>query len=65
VTSLGYNYSLNNESRLWARGAINSRNHPGELNILVQLTEMGILKEAVVGKVHLFANHKLLRVLSK
>lgn len=32
---------------------------------LVQLTEMGILKEAVVGKYHLFANHKLLKILSK
>jgi len=32
---------------------------------LAQLTEMGILKEAVVGKYHLFANHKLLKILSK
>ncbi len=32
---------------------------------LAQLTEMGILREAVVGKYHLFANHKLLKILSK
>ena len=32
---------------------------------LLHLTEMGILKEAVVGKYHLFANHKLLKILSK
>lgn len=32
---------------------------------LMQLTEMGVLKEAVVGKYHLFANYKLLRILSK
>jgi Fic family protein len=32
---------------------------------LAQLTEMGILKEAIVGKYHLFANHKLLKILSK
>ena len=32
---------------------------------LMQLTEMGVLKEAVVGKYHLFANHKLLKILSK
>ena len=32
---------------------------------LAQLTEMGILKEAVVGKYHLFANYKLLKILSK
>lgn len=32
---------------------------------LSQLTEMGILKEAFVGKHHLFANHKLLKILSK
>lgn len=31
---------------------------------LTQLVEMGILKEAFVGKHHLFANHKLLRILS-
>ena len=32
---------------------------------LMQLVEMGILKEAVLGKYHLFANHKLLKILSK
>lgn len=32
---------------------------------LLHLTEMGILKEAVVGKYHLFANHKLLTILTK
>ena len=32
---------------------------------LAQLTEMGILQEAVVGKYHLFANHQLLKILSK
>jgi Fic family protein len=32
---------------------------------LIQLVEMGILKEAFVGKHHLFANHKLLKILSK
>ncbi|MBI2428373.1 MAG: Fic family protein [Ignavibacteriales bacterium] len=32
---------------------------------LLQLTEMGILKEATVGKYHLFANHQLLRILNK
>lgn len=32
---------------------------------LTQLTEMGVLKEAVVGKYHLFANYKLLKILSK
>ncbi|MCC6298922.1 MAG: Fic family protein [Anaerolineales bacterium] len=32
---------------------------------LAQLTEMGILKEAFVGKRHLFANHKLLKILNK
>ena len=32
---------------------------------LAQLTDMGILKEAMVGKYHLFANHKLLKILSK
>jgi len=32
---------------------------------LAQLTEMGILKEAFVGKHHLFANHKLLKILSR
>lgn len=32
---------------------------------LAQLTEMGILKEAVVGKYHFFANHKLLKILRK
>jgi len=32
---------------------------------LMQLREMGILKEAVVGKYHLFANYKLLKILSK
>lgn len=32
---------------------------------LTQLAEMGILKEAFVGKHHLFANHKLLKILSK
>jgi len=32
---------------------------------LSQLTEMGILREAKVGKHHIFANHKLLSILSK
>ena len=32
---------------------------------LAQLADMGILKEAVVGKYHLFINHKLLKILSK
>jgi predicted transcriptional regulator len=32
---------------------------------LAQLTEMGILKEATVGTYHLFANHKLLKILRK
>ena len=32
---------------------------------LAQLTEMGILHEATVGKYHLFANHKLLKIISK
>lgn len=32
---------------------------------LAQLAEMGILKEAFVGKHHLFANHKLLKILTK
>ena len=32
---------------------------------LAQLAEMGILTEATVGKRHLFANHKLLKILSK
>jgi len=32
---------------------------------LAQLSAMGILKEAIVGKHHLFANHKLLKILSK
>ena len=32
---------------------------------LMQLVEMGILKEAVMGKYHLFANHRLLKILSK
>ncbi|MCX6068024.1 MAG: Fic family protein [Chloroflexi bacterium] len=32
---------------------------------LLQLVEMGILREAVVGKYHLFANHQLLSILSK
>jgi len=32
---------------------------------LAQLKEMGILKEAVVGKYHLFANYRLLKILSK
>ena len=32
---------------------------------LAQLTEMGILKEALVGKYHLFANYKLLQILIK
>lgn len=32
---------------------------------LLQLAEMGILKEAVIGKYHLFANHQLLQILSK
>lgn len=32
---------------------------------LAQLSEMGILKEAFVGKHHLFANHKLLKILTK
>lgn len=32
---------------------------------LAQLTEMGILQEATVGKYHLFTNHKLLQILSK
>jgi Fic family protein len=32
---------------------------------LNQLVEMGILKETFVGKHHIFANHKLLKILSK
>ena len=32
---------------------------------LLQMAEMGILREAVVGKYHLFANHQLLNILSK
>lgn len=32
---------------------------------LTQLTKSGILKEAVIGKYRLFANHKLLKILSK
>lgn len=32
---------------------------------LVQLAEMGILKEAIVGKYHLYANDKLLKILNK
>lgn len=32
---------------------------------LLQLTEMGILREAMVGKYHLFANHQLISILSK
>ena len=32
---------------------------------LTQLADMGILKEATVGKYHLFANHRLLKILSK
>jgi Fic family protein len=32
---------------------------------LMQLAEMGILKEAMVGKYHLFMNHRLLKILSK
>jgi Fic family protein len=32
---------------------------------LLQLAEMSILREAVVGKYHLFANHQLLSILSK
>ncbi len=32
---------------------------------LSQLADMGILTEATVGKYHLFANHKLLKILSK
>jgi len=32
---------------------------------LAQLSGMGILKEATVGKYHLFVNHKLLKILSK
>ena len=32
---------------------------------LAQLTEMGILQESTVGKYHLFANHKLLKILTK
>jgi cell filamentation protein, protein adenylyltransferase len=32
---------------------------------LAQLAEMGILKEAFVGKHHLFANHRLFEILSK
>lgn len=32
---------------------------------LALLTEMGILKEAIVGKYHLFANHKLIKILGK
>ena len=32
---------------------------------LAQLAEMGILKEIIAGKYHLFVNHKLLRILSK
>ena len=32
---------------------------------LLQLAEMGILREAVFGKYHLFANHQLLSILSK
>ena len=32
---------------------------------LTQLTERGILKEAVVGKYHLFANHRLMEVLER
>jgi Fic family protein len=42
-----------------------SKHYTTTSKYLVQLTEMGILKEAVVGKYHLFANHKLLKVLSK
>jgi Fic family protein len=45
----------------------------GELNMhytttsryLTQLADMGILKEAFVGKHHLFANHRLLKILNK
>jgi predicted transcriptional regulator len=32
---------------------------------LAQLVEVGILKEAFVGKHHLFANHRLLEILNK
>ena len=32
---------------------------------LLQMAEMGILREAVVGKYHLFANYQLLNILSK
>ncbi len=32
---------------------------------LLQLAEMGVMKEAVVGKYHIFANHQLLSILSK
>ena len=32
---------------------------------LLQLAEMGILKEAFIGKYHLYANHSLLKILSK
>ncbi len=32
---------------------------------LLQLAEMGLLREAVFGKYHLFANHQLLSILSK
>jgi predicted transcriptional regulator len=32
---------------------------------LTQLAEMGILKDTKFGKHHLFANHKLLKILSK
>ncbi len=42
-----------------------SKHYTTTSKYLVQLTEMGILKEAVVGKYHLFANHKLLKILSK
>jgi Fic family protein len=32
---------------------------------LLQLAELGVLREAMVGKYHLFANHQLLSILSK
>ena len=66
-------YGLDLVEALFTYPIITPTKLAGELNMhytttsryLAQLADMGILKEAFVGKHHLFANHRLLKILNK
>ena len=66
-------YGLDLVEALFTYPIITPTKLAGELNMhytttsryLTQLADMGILKEAFVGKHHLFANHRLLKILNK